>query len=195
MSQNPFARLARWLGLDKNPLRRTCDRVEAAVRLAAIVGFLAVLVLGVVLAAQTYGNGVRTEAAQARVRHLTSATLKENVTIPKISAAGAATGHAQATWKGRDGSAWEGDIEAPPNARAGQVVKIWIDDRGQIAQPPQDRETTVVAALTVGTGLPMFAAVGLGLAVLITRVINVRRARRAWEAQWTEVEPTWRING
>ncbi|MBO3752882.1 hypothetical protein J5X84_43115 [Streptosporangiaceae bacterium NEAU-GS5] len=195
MSQNPFARLTRWLGLDKNPLRRTCDRVEAAVRLAAIVGFLAALVFGVVLGAGTYGNGVRTEAAQARARHLTSATLQENVTLPKISAAGTTTGHAQATWKGPDASVWQGDIEAPPNARAGQVVKIWIDDHGKITQPPQDRETTVVAALTVGTGLPLFAAVMLGLGVLITRVVNVRRSRRAWEAQWTEVEPTWRING
>jgi len=195
MSQNPFARLARWLGLDKNPLRRTCDRVEAAVRLAALVGFVVALVFGVALSFRTYANGVRTEAAQTRARHLTSATLQENVTLPKISAAGATTGHAQAMWKGRDGSVWQGDIEAPPNSHAGQVVKIWIDDRGQVADPPQDRETTVVAALTVGTGLPLFAAVGLGLTVLTTRVINVRRARRAWEAQWTVVEPTWRING
>ena len=38
MSNSPPARLARWLGLDRNPLRRTCDRVEAALRLIVLLG-------------------------------------------------------------------------------------------------------------------------------------------------------------
>jgi len=32
-----LARLARWLGIDRNPLRRGIDRVEAALRLVIIV--------------------------------------------------------------------------------------------------------------------------------------------------------------
>jgi hypothetical protein len=195
MSQNPFARFARWLGLDRNPLRRRCDRVEALVRLVAVLGAMIAIVAGVVLGVREYGAGLRAEAEQARVRHLVSATLTENVLAPRLSAAGAAVGHAQATWKAPDGTQRTGVIDVSPTKSAGDVVQIWTDDTGAVAQRPQDRETTIVAALTVGTGVPLTTAAFLAMVVVATRSVNQRRARRAWEAQWTVVEPTWRING
>ncbi|GGO14211.1 Rv1733c family protein [Microbispora bryophytorum] len=195
MSQNPFARSARWLGLDRNPLRRRCDRVEAVIRLAAVLGVVAALVFGVMLGMREYGDGLRTEAQQAHARHQVAATLTGEVTTPRLSVAGAAVGHAQAVWVAPDGTARAGVIEAPPSRHAGETVHIWTDDAGVIAPRPQDRETTVVAALTVGTGVPLGAAAILALLVTCTRLVNQRRARRVWEAQWTVVEPMWRING
>ncbi|WP_169983282.1 hypothetical protein [Microbispora sp. H10836] len=195
MSQNLFARLARWLGLDRNPLRRRCDRVEAVVRLAAVLGVVVAIVFGVMLGIREYGKGLRTEAQQAHDRHQVVATLTGDVTAPRLSVAGAAVGHAQAAWVAPDGTAKAGVIEVPPSRRAGDTVRIWTDDDGVIAPRPQDRETTVVAALTVGTGVPLAAAAILALLATCTRLVNQRRARRVWEAQWTVVEPMWRING
>ncbi|MEZ0072417.1 hypothetical protein [Planotetraspora sp. GP83] len=195
MSQNPFARFARWLGLDRNPLRRRCDRVEAVVRLVSVLGVIIAVVLGVVLGIRAYGDGVKAEARQAHARHPVSATLTENVSAPRLSAAGSAMGHARAVWRAPDGTERAGTIEAVAAKRAGDVVTVWIDDRGALTQRPQDRETTIVSALTVGTGLPLAAAAFLAMVVVVTRTINQRRARRVWEAQWTVVEPMWRING
>ncbi|GGO26766.1 hypothetical protein GCM10010116_53710 [Microbispora rosea subsp. aerata] len=195
MSQNHFARFIRWLGLDRNPLRRRCDRVEALVRLTAVLGVVVAIVFGVMLGMREYGNGLRTETEQARTRHQVAATLTGDVTTPRLSVGGAAVGHAHATWVAPDGTARTGVIEVPPSKRAGETVRIWTDEKGAIAPRPQDRESTVVAALTVGTGVPLAAGAVLALLVTCTRLINQRRARRLWEAQWTVVEPMWRING
>ncbi|MEW9529695.1 hypothetical protein [Microbispora sp. NPDC049125] len=195
MSQNPFARFARWLGLDRNPLRRRCDRVEALVRLVAVLGFMAAVVFGMALSVRAYDDGVRTEAQQQRSRHQVTATLVEDVTTPRLSAAGAAVGHAQARWTAPDGVQRTGVVDAAPSKHAGDVIRVWTDEHGTLTPRPQDRETTVVAALTVGTGVPMAASAGLAVLVLLVRTVNQRRARRAWEAQWSVVEPMWRING
>lgn len=195
MTQNPFARFARWLGLDRNPLRRRCDRVEALVRLVAVLGVMVAVVLGVMLGIRAYGNGLKTEAQQRHERHQVTATLIDEVAAPRLSPAGAAVGHVRARWQAPDGNVWEGTIDASASKHAGDTVKIWTDERGALAPRPQDRETTVVSAITVGVGVPLAAATLLAMLVAATRAVNQRRAKRAWEAQWTVVEPTWRING
>ena len=48
-----WARCARALGLDHNPLRRTVDRVETGVRLAALVLLLTAVPAAVLLAGRT----------------------------------------------------------------------------------------------------------------------------------------------
>src|SRR4051812_23820879 len=104
MSNSRLARLARWLGFDRNPLRRRCDRVEAAVRLLAILGFIVAVVVGITMGLQSYRQGVRMEAEQARTRHLTPAVLTQAAVPPRISpAGGVVSGHAHATWKAPDG--------------------------------------------------------------------------------------------
>jgi hypothetical protein len=193
MSQSSFARFARWLGFDRNPLRRPADRVEALVRLVAVVGVVVAVVLGVVFGTQAYSDGVRAEAEQARSRHLTEATLLEDAARPSVT--GAAAVHVRARWTAVNGLEWTSGIDVASTRRAGEVVRIWTDDNGAPVRRPQDRETTIVAAVTIATGLPLAATMLLALLVIGTRSVNQRRARRAWEAQWTVVEPTWRING
>ncbi|MCC5581642.1 hypothetical protein IMZ11_39175 [Microtetraspora sp. AC03309] len=195
MSQKPFARLARWLGLDRNPLRRRCDRIEAIMRLIAVVGVAVAVVFGILSGVRAYGDGLRTEAAQAHSRHLTRATLLQDVPARGLSPSGIAVGRARAEWTAGNGVHWTGVVEAPPGKHTGDVVQIWTDDRGAPARRPQDRETTVVSAMTVGFGLPIGATALLALLVLVTRTVNQRRATRVWEAQWSVVEPMWRING
>ncbi|GLX01608.1 hypothetical protein [Microtetraspora sp. NBRC 16547] len=195
MSQKPFTRLARWLGFDRNPLRRRCDRIEAITRLIAVMGVAVAVVLGILFGARAYGDGLRAEAAQAHSRHLTRATMLQDVPARGLSPSGVAVGHGQAEWTTGTGVHRTGVVEAPPGKSAGDVVLIWTDDHGAPVRRPQDRETTVVGAITVGAGLPTGAAALLALLVLATRTVNQRRATRVWEAQWSVVEPMWRING
>nr|WP_067171924.1 hypothetical protein [Microtetraspora niveoalba] len=164
-------------------------------RLIAVVGVAVAAVLGILFGVRAYGDGVRTETAQAHSRHLTRATLLQDVPARGLAPSGVAVGRGRAEWTSVTGAHRTGLIEAPPGRHTGDVVQIWTDDTGAPARRPQDRETTVVAAMTVGLGLPTGAAALLTLLVLGTRTVNQRRATRAWEAQWSVVEPMWRING
>ena len=47
-----LARLARWLGFDRNPLRRGTDRIEAALRLVLMIMLVAAVPAAAVIAGQ-----------------------------------------------------------------------------------------------------------------------------------------------
>ncbi|WP_157522202.1 Rv1733c family protein [Herbidospora cretacea] len=194
MAANPVIRFRRWLGFDRNPLRRPCDRVEAAVRRLAVLVMLAAVVCGLVLGTRAYGEGIHTEHEQAHARHATEATLLGDARM-HTSVNAPATATVPASWQGLDGRSHEGLIQAPVLAVKGQKVTIYTDAQGKVVPHPRDRETTVVAALTVGTGVPLMAIVGTCALLGLTRVLVWRRVRREWADAWTVVEPTWRING
>ncbi|GAA0433856.1 hypothetical protein Acor_08130 [Acrocarpospora corrugata] len=193
VSRGPVTRLVRWLGLDRNPLRRRSDRVEAAIRLLSVIGLLVSVVFGVLFGVRTYQDGLRVEADQQRTRHPVDATLLETVG-PKLSVTSPAAGPAMATWKSLNGVPHQGLIHAPALWKKGQTVHVWIDDRGEIVPRPRDRETTLISGMTVGVGTPILTGVLAGLILLTTRLVVARRARRVWAAEWTIIEPTWRIN-
>jgi hypothetical protein len=193
MSKSLFTRPARWLGFDRNPLRRRSDHVEAAVRLTAVIGVVVAVVIGIVLGLQSYRQGVRAEEHQASTRHLTQAVVIQGAAPPKVAPSGGVVSpRAHVTWKAPDGTAREGYVEAEPAKRAGDTVLIWTDQRGAVTTRPQDRETTTVTSITRGVGIPLGAFAVFGGLVIGVRVVNQRQARRRWEAEWNVVEPSWR---
>ena len=77
-SGNWRERCARWLGLDHNPLRRTTDRLEVWLRLAALVLLLTAVPVGAFMCGQTAEHVLAQQArAQQRADHLVSATLTQ----------------------------------------------------------------------------------------------------------------------
>ncbi len=193
MSKSLFTRPARWLGLDRNPLRRRSDHVEAAVRLTAVIGVVVAVVIGIVLGLQSYRKGVQAEEYQANTRHLTKAVVIRDAAPPKVApSGGVVTPRAQASWKAPDGTVREGYIEAEPAKHVGDTVLIWTDQNGAVTTKPQDRETTLVTAITHGVGIPLGAFAVFGGLAIGVRVVNQRQARRRWEAEWNVVEPSWR---
>ncbi|WP_214103923.1 Rv1733c family protein [Acrocarpospora catenulata] len=192
-SRGPTIRFVRWLGLDRNPLRRRSDRFESAIRLISLLGLLTATVLGVLLGVRVYRDGLRIESQQARTRHQVTATLLETAG-PRISVSAPAYAPAMATWRSPDGALMQGVVNAPALRPHGHTVTVWVDDRGAITERPRDRETTLVSALTVGTGIPVLATAFAALLLLLTRALVSRQARHAWAAEWTVIEPTWRIN-
>lgn len=185
-----LSRLARWLGLDRNPLRRRSDRVECGVRMIAFVGTLLAVIAGVVMGLRAYEAGLRTEAQQARERVPVSATLTRDVVT--LGEEGQALRGVPVRWRAPDGTEHQGVVAAHGARRAGETVTIWVDRRGEPTTPPQGRETTLAGALAAGAGLPLTAGALLSLAVVTVRMINIRRSARRWEAQWSAVEPAWR---
>lgn len=185
-----LSHLARWLGFDRNPLRRRSDRVECGMRMIAFFGTLLAVIAGMVVGARVYDAGLRVEAAQARERVQVQATLVQDA-VPAGEEAQALRG-AQVRWRAPDGTQRQGTVAVHGARRAGEAVTIWIDRQGEPAARPQSRETTLAGALAAGAGLPLLAGVLLSLAVTTLRLINIRRSARRWEAQWSAVEPSWR---
>jgi hypothetical protein len=97
-----------------------------------------------------------------------------------------------ATWAGADGVPRTGAVPAPSGARAGSVVRVWVDRTGALTTAPLgdgDIAADTVAAVVLGPGSAL-ALVALGHVVLVT-VLDRRRARR-WAEGWAAVEPLWR---
>lgn len=70
-----LARLARWLGFERNPLRRGTDRVEGALRLVMILLVVAVIPAAVVAGRWADHYSLHRAQAQRAVDHLVTAVL------------------------------------------------------------------------------------------------------------------------
>ena len=71
-----LARCTRWLGLERNPLRRRTDRIEAAIRLAMIVLFLVAVPTAVIAAGRQADHlALRQAHARQAAEHQVTAVL------------------------------------------------------------------------------------------------------------------------
>src|SRR5262245_64663683 len=122
------ARLARRLGLDRNPLRRRTDKVAAG--LAALL--IAVFLTGApVLAAVAVGWAGRAAAAEqwaARSWRPVPAVLEQAAVPPAIEL----SGHSwvRARWTAPDGRARAGEISVNGALPAGRTVLLGVDAAG-----------------------------------------------------------------
>jgi hypothetical protein len=112
--------LWRELRPDRNPLRRACDRAEAALAACLLIAVL----IGVPVAAVFAGaSEYRIERGQQASWHRVPALL---LAAPKPGGAGyqaAALGR----WRAPDGTQRVGRIVAPAGAPAGRRVAVWVD--------------------------------------------------------------------
>ena len=98
----------------------------------------------------------------------------------------------RARWAAPDGRARTGTVSAPPGARAGRTVLVWVDASGQLAKAPplrlaQVNDQAVLAAVAAVVVLGyLLPCVGL----LACGVLG-RRRLTAWDADWQATEPRW----
>jgi len=182
----------RWLrGLwpDRNPLRRTADRVEAAV----VAGLLAAFVIGAPVAALIAGHwssavALRVEHAQQSTWRQVPAVLLADAPDPGSSSYGV---DARARWTARNGTRRSGVISVPGGARAGRTVLIWVDASGGLAGPPL-RHAQVIGQVATAA---LLTPVGLGLLLVCAGVVARSRLERrrlaTWDADWRITGPQW----
>jgi hypothetical protein len=189
-----LARSARWLGFDRNPLRRTTDRIEAGIRIATLI----LLVVAVPVAVIAIGRladhvALRHVRAQARSEHLVSAVLLQRVPSAGIPDPYSAieVNWVPARWTAPDGSARTGDVLAPVGASKGSTVRAWVNAHGAITGPPANHNDAVgdifVAVTLIGLML-IFALLGAGA---LARQALDRRRMSAWDAEWRAIGPLW----
>jgi hypothetical protein len=181
------ARAVRWLWPDRDPLRRTVDRVEAAVGAGLTVAVLA----GAPLAATAAGHvassvGFRAAHAQQAAQHQVPAVLL--VPVPRT---GPDQNQVPARWVAPGGRRHSGPMPGQLGARAGATVMVWVDVAGRLVGPPsqlrrvrdQVQLARVLAFLTV-------CVIVLCAGQLAYGALD-RRRMAAWEADWRATEPQW----
>jgi hypothetical protein len=179
-------RAVRGLWPDRNPLRRTIDRVEAAVVTGLAVAFLAGVPLTAAAAGHyAYGYASRTAAAQRAAWHQVPATLD----TPAPTSGSGDQAIVPASWTAPDGERRTGMVPALASATAGGTVLVWVDQAGRLTLPPLQpslvRGQAVLAAIFAG----LVTAIIVVCAGLLAHVTLDRRRLAAWSSQWRATGP------
>ncbi len=184
----------RWLGCDRNPLRRTVDRAETAIRLTILVLILTVVPAAAVLAGQWADHTALSQAQQQNAAtHVVSARLLD--AAPTVGApdpyAGAEVAWVPARWTAPDGRARSGDVLAPVGAKRGSTVSTYVDASGNFTDPPPGRGEVLGNVFMTVTlvGLSLLAI--LLAAEAVSHQLLERRRLKAWGTEWQSVAPRW----
>ena len=189
-----LARLARWLGFDRNPLRRGTDRVEAALRLILIL----LVVVAVPVAAVAAGRwadhyALHRAQLQRAVNHQVTAVLLQDAPASGIPNpyTNVQTSWVPARYQPSGQPSRTGEVLALAGAHKGSTVRTWIDPSGAVTSPPMDHRVLVgdVWLAVVATSLVSWVLL-LAVGVLVRRGLE-RRRLRAWEAEWRANGPLW----
>jgi hypothetical protein len=178
---------------DRNPLRRTSDRVEAAIVAAALVLFLAGAPLLALFAWHWAGAAaLRVQRQQQSSWHQVSAVLLANARpMVDIGYGGVAGSEVPARWTAPDGTARSGDVPAAASARAGSTVRIWVNRSGDQTGPPLRDEQTTGQAAMASMLAPFVLGTVLISAVSLAVYILDRRRLASWAAEWRTTGPRW----
>src|ERR1700751_1439921 len=120
---------------DRNPLRRTSDRVETAVLAVLLLAFFA----AAPLVARACGTMAHAVAHQAQLAEQASWHQVPAVVLNAAPGSGSYGGirlEAQARWAAPDGKEMTGEVPVPPPAGAGGTLTIWTSQDGQPTDPP-----------------------------------------------------------
>src|SRR5258708_1824214 len=187
-------RLARRMGLGRNPLRRRTDRIEAWVS----AGLLAAFLIGAPLAwtgagRWVYQGGVREQRAQQSWHQTPAVLLHAAPGMPsyEFRLSWQSTVPVPAEWLGPRGQHRFGEVPARVGSRAGQTVQVWVNGSGRATGPPlrgYELARRVVGAEVLAP--VALAVVLLSLAWAVRRLLN-RRRLAAWEAAWASIGPRW----
>lgn len=189
-----LARLARWFGFDRNPLRRGTDRIEAALRLVVMV----LLVVAVPIAAVAAGRqadhlALNRVHRQQAVNHLVTAVLLRDAAATGVPDpyTSIQTVWVPARWQPPGQPSRTGMVLATAGADKGSTVRTWIDASGAVTNPPLDHRDVVgdvciaVVATCLGSWLMLLVS-----GTFVRRALN-RRRLSAWEAEWRACGPLW----
>jgi hypothetical protein len=189
-----LARLARWLGFDRNPLRRRTDRIEAALRLVLMIMLVAAVPAAAIIAGQRADRSALNWAhAQQAADHQVNAILLQQAppTGSPDPYTSVQTAWALARWQPPGLPPRTGDVLATAGARKGSTVRTWIDASGAITGPPLDhRDISGDVCITVIATCLISGLLLLASSTLVRQVLDHRRLR-AWDAEWRASGPLW----
>ena len=184
-------RLARRLGLDRNPLRRRTDKIGAcAAALLLGVFLIGAPLLSVAAAGWATRAGASGQRAERSWRQVSAVLMPSSA--PGTSAGGL-SGYSwiPARWTAPDGRARTGEIPVSNALSADHTVRLWVDAAGSPTGPPLRHRSVVADEAMAG----VVATVALGIVLLCLalagRWVLGRRQLADWETAWAAVGPQW----
>ena len=194
------SRLRRWvrltarrLGLSRNPLCRTSDRMEGLLVVATLLAAMIAVPVAISVGRSAYADGRQTAASQAASGHWDTARLLETApgSMAGQDSSNPPTTLARARWQGADGARTEGDVPVRAGSPAGSSVRVWVDATGQVTRPPltnsQLSDKGVATAITTLMGMELAIVV----CSLLARWLLERRRLATWGAEWERVASRW----
>jgi hypothetical protein len=184
-----LSRLLRGRRPDRNPLRRGSDRAETAMLGVLLALFLAGAPFAAHAAASwTYAASAREAQAQQAVRHEVQATLIQAATPWSATLGGSV---AEARWRAPDGQVRTDQLIVPAGAAAGSTVPVWVNQAGQLVDPPLQHSQVVGRADMAQVLGAAAVAVTLIIVGWLGRRVLDRRRLAAWDADWLATGPRW----
>jgi hypothetical protein len=183
-----LGRFVRGLRFDRNPLRRTTDRIETAV-LALLV---AVFLIGTPFAALATGVWLQGIGRQEQLAEKASTSQVTAVVLTvTASPAGRLPGQALARWRAPDGREVTREVPVPSGTVAGGKLQLWTDRTGDFTTAPL-LDSQVAGQAVIGEVLGVIASAGLLslTGALALRLLDKRRMA-AWDADWHATGPHW----
>jgi hypothetical protein len=184
-------RCARWVGIDRNPLRRWNDRIEAWVR---------VVLTATVLSSGPFvvwwcGESAYDRAAAAaewsrnRLFPVHAVILEDSDHGPVYSEDGHTDASVEARWTAPNGTPRTGPVTPTEPNPAGTTVLIWTDVYGNPMEPSTTNPST--SAIGVGLTSALFIIAGYATVLMSVRRLLDGRRMTAWQREWRSVEPRW----
>jgi hypothetical protein len=185
----------RRIARNRNPLRRTADRIEAWMTFGVVMTILLSAPLaGWSAGREIYRDDRRANAWEWQHWMRVSAVLLQDVSATTDQAGegqpSPALALAPARWPGPGGTARTGMIVAGAARQVGDTVPIWVDDQGNVAGRPGQRSPVLDAIMTAILAAGAVAAGLAGLRRIVIWGLDHRRLR-SWQAEWLVVEPQW----
>jgi hypothetical protein len=177
-------RLCRWLGLDRNPLRRTSDRIEAWVTLLVMAAFLPLAVLATCTAVRWVHQADKRDQADRQV----SATALAPARVPFSNYGMPETMWVPATWVVGH-RRYTAQAQVPYGTAKGAEVRIWLDPRGRPIGVPTTASQALIQVVAAGVMTPLIVAEILTLFWAALRWLMDRRHLAAWGAEWQSFDP------
>ncbi len=184
------------LRLRRNPLRRTVDRVTAAVTAAIALLGLAALPLAVFLGLRIYQHESQQAARSATNARPVAAVLTTDASsnaIPTETTGQLPSVPAVVQWPVPGGSQ-SATVNVPGGSAQGTAVTVWLDSFGHVTESPATPATVVGRSVLV-----VLAVVTAGLVCCTGLILAVHRvayvyAGRQWEREWNAVGGRgWRL--
>jgi hypothetical protein len=185
-------RLARRLGLDRNPLRRRTDRIQACLGAGLLLAFLIGAPFLAMAAARWAGHVGTAEQRAQRAWHEVTAVLLRSAPAPVVFASGLEGGTwVPARWTAPDGRAHTGEIEVSTGLASGTKIPIWVTAAGLPTGPPLTQRAVTARVVMAVLVTPFLLAAVLACLAGIGRWVLDRRRLAGWDAAWAHVGPLW----
>lgn len=182
----------RRLGFEANPLQRPSDRFQARARVVVALLFLVSCAIAVATGRSAYEQAV----ARAQDDAVTGYHTKAEVLSTTLSAADPQSGATQrvvrVSWQGENGEQHEQRLVLPDGRQVRPSLTVWVDGSGHasLRKPPESH--TVATGLGAGFLVVFTSLFTLALGYALVVLGLNRRRMRAWQQEWSAVEPDWR---